>query len=396
MGHDAAPSSTGTAPSSLLDPQGVDIGILGFDHVEFWVGNALQAAAYYISRFGFQPYAYRSLETGSRAVMTQVIKNGNVVFALSSPLEPNNKEFSDHLSRHGDGVRDVAFLVKDCVRAYDFAVKNGAKTYRPPTVMEDSHGTVIIATIEACYSGTLHSFVERAKYREGYFLPHYAPIVHHDDPLLSFAAMPEFVEIDHCVSNQADGMMEPVVRWYQQVLGFQRFWSVDDKQVLTKYSSLRSVVVTDPSNKVKMPINEPATGLRKSQIEEFVQYYGGAGIQHIALRTNSVLDTVTRLRKRGVNFITVPGTYYEDLKKRLTMQNSIQVAEDLTTVQKLGLLMDFDEQGYLLQIFTRPLQVRPTFFIEVLQRRSHDGFGVNNFKSLFEAIERDQALRGNL
>lgn len=366
---------------------------LAFDHLHFWVGNAFQAAAYYCTRFGFSPLAFKGLETGSRQITTQVIKQNNIIFAFSSPLEPGNDQFANHLSKHGDGVRDVAFAVRDCAAVFKSAVDAGAAPVSAPKTITDADGTCVTATIAGAYPDLTHTFVERSAYT-GVFLPGYqrAPDA---DPQMTLSGPTGLNFIDHCVSNQPDSMMEPVVDWYCTVLGFHRFWSVDDKQLHTKYSSLRSVVVADFHERVKMPINEPAAGLRKSQIQEFVEYYGGPGIQHIALNTGDIVEAVGRLRRRGVAFIKVPDTYYDDLRKRLR-GSATNVREDMDRLQQLGILVDFDEGGYLLQIFTKPVQDRPTLFLEVIQRRKHEGFGVGNFKSLFEAIEREQALRGNL
>jgi len=262
-------------------------------------------------------------------------------------------------------------------------------------------GAVRLAAIAAPYSGTVHSLVQKKGF-EGPFLPGFAacePGVTPTavDPMAGLVEVPNLTFLDHCVSNQPDAGMEPVVRWYEEVLGFHRFWSIDDTQLHTEYSSLRSIVVCDPSSRVKMPINEPAAGRRKSQIQEYVDYFGGlGGIQHIALHTPDIIKAVAALRARGVSFIRVPKTYYTDLRERLGACPSVKVVEDLDELERLNVLVDFDEGGYLLQIFTRPLQDRPTFFIEVIQRRRHNGFGAGNFKSLFEAIERDQEARGNL
>lgn len=366
---------------------------LGFDHLHFYVGNAYQAAAYYIARFGFEPYAYRGLETGSRDITTQVVRQNDIVFAFSSALEPGNRKLGDHLVRHGDGVKDVALRVDDCVAVFERATRAGARAVSPPERIESKDGCCVLATIEAGYADTWHTFVERHNFT-GTFLPGYSSVTE-PDPQLSLVPSAGLQFIDHCVANQADGQMEPAVNWYVKTLGFHRFWSVDDRQMHTRYSALRSIVVTDYFERVKMPINEPAKGLRKSQIQEFVEYYGGPGIQHIALNTNDIINAITRLRARGVSFIKVPGTYYEDLRRRLN-KSAVNVEESLQALQDRGILVDFDEEGYLLQIFTKPVQDRPTVFMEVIQRHSHQGFGAGNFKSLFEAIEREQALRGNL
>ncbi|CDF36200.1 4-hydroxyphenylpyruvate dioxygenase, 4HPPD [Chondrus crispus] len=367
--------------------------ILAFDHVHFWVGNAFQAAAYYISRFGFEPFVYRGLETGSRSVMTQVVKQNAIIFAFSSAIEPGSHEIANHVLKHGDGVKDVAFRVDDCAAVYERAIAAGAVSVSKPQTHVTEQGTCVLATVEAPYEGTCHTFVERKDYN-GNFLPGYAKI-EEPDPQLDLVEPVNLRFIDHCVANQPEGEMDRVAQWYVEKFAFHRFWSVDDKQLHTKYSSLRSVVVADYFERVKMPINEPANGLRKSQIQEFVDYYGGPGIQHIALNTSDIVTSVSRLRQRGVAFIQVPDTYYTDLKNRLS-DSSTNVTEGLNKLKAMGILVDFDESGYLLQIFTKPTQDRPTFFLEIIQRRSHEGFGAGNFKSLFEAIEREQALRGNL
>lgn len=366
---------------------------LAFDHVHFWVGNAHQAADYYICRFGFEPLAFRGLENGSRDVMTRVISRGAVRFAFSSPLEPGNHIMGHHIMRHGDSVKDVAFTVTNCRAVYEAAVTAGATTVKPPETLSDARGQCVTATIHAPYPDTWHTFVERTNYA-GVFLPGYDESAG-SDPQVEILPKTPLAFVDHCVCNQPDGQMESVVDWYLRTLGFRRFWSVDDKELHTKYSSLRSVVVSDPNERVKMPINEPAPGLRKSQIQEFVDYNGGPGIQHIALNSPDIISAVSLLRARGVRFVQVPASYYEDLRTRLG-KSAVSVKEDLDEIQRLGILVDFDDVGYLLQIFTKPVQDRPTLFIEIIQRYAHGGFGVGNFKSLFEAIEREQALRGNL
>lgn len=366
---------------------------IGFDHMHFWVGNALQAAAYFVCRFGFQPYAYRGLETGSRTVMTQVVRQNDVVFAFSSALEPRDDDISRHIARHGDSVRDIALRVTDCSAVFHRAISAGASSISSPVVYDGPDGRCVTATISSPHDDTLHTFVERSDFR-GVFLPGFE-LVEDDDPQLDLVPPVNLQYIDHCVANHPDRGMEPVVQWYIDTLSFHRFWSVDDVQLHTEYSSLRSVVVADYDENVKIPINEPAAGLRKSQIQEYVDYYGGSGVQHIALRTNDIIDSVTRLRQRGVSFIRVPDNYYHDLRQRLAVSN-FRIQEDIDLLRKLAILVDFDEKGYLLQIFTKPVVDRPTVFIEIIQRRDHTGFGAGNFKSLFEAIEREQALRGNL
>ena len=297
-----------------------------------------------------------------------------------------------HHAKHGDGVRDVAIRVKDCRTLYDKLMSRGATSVRPPAEIKDSHGSAVVASIQT-YGDTVHTLVELRNY-DGPFLPGYEAVTA-EDPLAKITASPKLEFVDHVVGNQPDGAMEEVCQWYEDVMGFKRFWSVDDKQVTTKYSSLRSVVMTDADETVKMPINEPADGLRKSQIQEFVDYYDGPGVQHIALRTFDIVHTVRMLRARGIQFLTVPKGYYDDLRVRLAA-SPLEVKEDLDTIEDLNILVDFDDQGYLLQIFMRPIQDRPTVFIECIQRQTHEGFGVGNFKALFEAIEREQEQRGNL
>ena len=309
-----------------------------------------------------------------------------------SPLNPGNTEFNKELERHGDGVKDVAFLVDDAKGIHDKAVSRGAKSVKAPETLKDENGSVIVASV-ATYGDTIHTFVQRIDYT-GPFLPGFR--AHHLKEKFN-AVMPQIdlLEVDHCVGNQPDQQMEGVAQWYEKMLDFHRFWSVDDSIIHTEYSSLRSIVVCDFDEKVKMPINEPANGKRKSQIQEYVDYYGGAGVQHIALSTNDIIKAVTALQDRGVEFLTIPDAYYERLRKGLE-HAGIQVQEDITTLQKLKILVDYDDKGYLLQIFTKPVEDRPTLFFEIIQRHNHQGFGAGNFKSLFESIEIEQARRGNL
>ena len=300
-----------------------------------------------------------------------------------SPLNPGNTEFNKELERHGDGVKDVAFLVDDAKSIHDKAVSRGAKSVKAPETLKDENGSVIVASV-ATYGDTIHTFVQRIDYT-GPFLPGFR--AHHLKEKFN-AVMPQIdlLEVDHCVGNQPDQQMEGVAQWYEKMLDFHRFWSVDDSIIHTEYSSLRSIVVCDFDEKVKMPINEPANGKRKSQIQEYVDYYGGAGVQHIALSTNDIIKAVTALQDRGVEFLTIPDAYYERLRKGLE-HAGIQVQEDITTLQKLKILVDYDDKGYLLQIFTKPVEDRPTLFFEIIQRHNHQGFGAGNFKSLFESIE---------
>ncbi|XP_040433374.1 4-hydroxyphenylpyruvate dioxygenase isoform X1 [Cygnus olor] len=403
-----------------------------FHSITFWVGNAKQAASYYCNKLGFEELAYRGLETGSREVVSHVIKQDKIVFVLSSALNPGNEEMGEHLVKHGDGVKDVAFEVEDCDFIVKKAKERGAVVVKEPWVEEDKFGKVKFAVIQT-YGDTTHTLIEKLNYK-GLFLPGYhAPLF--KDPLLPRLPSAKLSFVDHVVGNQPDLQMVPVADWYQKNLLFHRFWSVDDKQLHTEFSALRSIVVTNYEETIKMPINEPAFGKKKSQIQEYIDYYGGAGVQHIALNTSDIISAITNLKQRGMQFMDVPSSYYQLLRERLKAAK-IKVKENIdklevgraaagpvphgvwqgrgprggTSVllgesrsslpiaflQELKILVDFDEKGYLLQIFTKPVQDRPTVFLEVIQRHNHQGFGAGNFKSLFEAIEIDQDARGNL
>ncbi|XP_011502895.1 PREDICTED: 4-hydroxyphenylpyruvate dioxygenase [Ceratosolen solmsi marchali] len=364
---------------------------LNFDHVKFWVGNAKQAASFYCARMGFEPLGYNGLETGSRCKAAHAIKLNKIIFVFESAYEPDNEEMANHLSRHGDGVRDIAFNVKDIDTIFKIAKCRGAKIIRELWEEKDKYGVVRFATLQT-YGDTLHTFIDRTKYN-GIFLPGFRKI--EGDVIAKLLPPINLNFIDHIVGNQPDQQMEPIAKWYEDLLQFHRFWSVDDSQLHTEFSALRSIVMTNWEETVKMPINEPAFGKKKSQIQEYVEYYGGAGVQHIALNTDDIITAISNLRLRGVEFLSVPDSYYKILRKRLQLSN-INVIEDLDILQKLQILIDYDENGYLLQIFTKNMQDRPTFFIEVIQRCNHNGFGAGNFQALFEAIEIEQAKRGNL
>ncbi|EKD16255.1 uncharacterized protein L3040_009510 [Drepanopeziza brunnea f. sp. 'multigermtubi'] len=385
----------------------------GYDHITWYVGNAKQAASYYTTRLGFYTVAYKGLETGSRYIASHVVANGNIRFVLTSPIksytcldedEPISseertllKEIYAHLEKHGDAVKDVAFEVDNVEAVYNQAVSQGAVSVRQPQTVGDEDGSVTAAVIRT-YGDTTHTLISRDSYH-GVFLPGYKaiPASKVEDPLQKLLPRVSLEAIDHCVGNQDWGQMEAACAYYERCLSFHRFWSVDDSQISTEFSALSSIVMASPNNVVKMPINEPAPGKRKSQIEEYVDFYGGAGVQHIALRTTNIIAAVSNLRARGVEFISVPETYYETMRLRLKgSQRSWKLKEDFDAIQKLNILIDFDEGGYLLQLFTKPLMDRPTVFIEIIQREEFDGFGAGNFKSLFEAIEREQAERGNL
>jgi len=371
---------TATAPGQA--PATDDfLSIRAIDHLEFWVGNAKQAAFYYQHAFGLTATGYAGLETGVRDRASYVLQQGRVRFVFTSPLGPEGF-MAEQIRLHGDGVHDIALEVEDVDRAYRETTKRGAKGVQEPTTVKDEWGEIRRASV-GTYGDTVHSFIDRSKYR-GSFLPGYKATGGKpaDGPLLY---------VDHVVGNVALGDMNKFVAFYRDVMGFAQFQHFDDKDISTEYSALMSKVMADGSGKVKFPINEPAPGKRKSQIDEYLEYYRGPGVQHIALATNDICNTVSRLRESGIQFIKVPPSYYEMLEGRVG-----KIEEDKSQLAKLGILVDRDEEGYLLQIFSKPAQDRPTVFYEVIERKGSRGFGKGNFKALFEAIEREQALRGNL
>nr|CAD7441782.1 unnamed protein product [Timema bartmani] len=354
---------------------------VNFDHVTFWVGNAKQAASYYCTRLGFKPLAYKGLETGSREIASHVVHQNKIVFIFVSAYLPGNRELGDHLVQHGDGVKDVSFAVEDLDSILQKAKERGAKVLRDIWEESDEDGTVRFAQVQT-YGDTTHTFVDRSQYK-GSFLPGYhKPLL--EDPLTAILPPCKLDFVDHVVGNQPDLGMESAAQWYERNLMFHRFWSVDDTQLHTQFSALRSIVMTNWEETIKIPINEPAPGKKKSQIEEYVEYYGGAGVQHIALNTQDIIGAIRNLRARGTEFLSIPDTYYDTLRERLKADSELKI------------LIDYDENGYLLQIFTKNMQDRPTLFLEVIQRHNHNGFGAGNFKALFEAIEIDQNQRGNL
>jgi 4-hydroxyphenylpyruvate dioxygenase len=358
-----------------------DLHIRRIHHVEMWVGNGTQASHFYRDAFGFSQIARQGLETGVRDRQSRVLGEGNVRLVLSAPLEDRGP-IAEFVRRHGDGVRDVAFEVGDAAAAFETAVARGAQPAAEPHELRDDHGSVRIAAIRT-FGDNVHSFVEIGDYR-GPFLPGYEAhaIAGESAGLLA---------VDHVVGNVAEGQMNPWARWYSDVLGFAPILSFDDRDISTEYTALRSVVVADESRAVKHPINEPAQGSRPSQIQEYLDYHGGPGVQHLALLTADIVRTTTALRGNGVEFLAVPDAYYEQLESRVG-----PLDESIDALRALGILVDRDDRGYLLQLFTRPLQDRPTFFIEIIQRKGAQGFGKGNFRALFEAIEREQAARGNL
>uniref|UniRef100_A0A914MKH6 4-hydroxyphenylpyruvate dioxygenase n=1 Tax=Meloidogyne incognita TaxID=6306 RepID=A0A914MKH6_MELIC len=373
--------------------EGKDSRFVCFDHIRFWVGNAKQAAHWYRINFGFKTFAYRGLETGSRRTVAHAIKQGKIIFVFESPLLPNNEEIGKHLNKHGDGVKDVAFEVDNLDWIVEQAKINGGKIVEDVTEDTDENGSVRVASIQT-YGDTIHTLIDRSKYR-GVFLPGFKPANEETENEFNFPE-PELNFIDHCVGNQPDLTMESVAQWYERVLAFHRFWSVDDSVIHTEYSALRSIVMANKEETIKMPINEPAKSRKAvSQIQEFVDYYGGAGVQHIALNTSNIIKAIESLKFRGLQFLSIPDSYYLNLRERLEAAK-MKIEEDINILQKLKILVDFDENGYLLQIFSKPCQDRPTLFIEIIQRHNHQGFGAGNFKALFESIETEQNERGNL
>jgi 4-hydroxyphenylpyruvate dioxygenase len=369
----------------------------GFDHLELYVSNAKQAADYYCGRLGFERIGYKGLETGCRDRVSHVLKSNKIHVVLTSTLVPEEDDaIAQHVARHGDAVRVVAFAVDNVKGVFDMAVSRGAKVISDLQVLTDPSckGSATVATV-ATYGNVVHTFVERSADFDGTFLPGFRAVDGAADPLLTFRERASLNFIDHVVGNQPDLGMVPAADWYEKVLQFHRFWSVDDSVMHSEYSALRSIVMADFDEKIKMPLNEPAPGKRKSQIQEYVEFHGGAGVQHVALNTDDIVATVRTLRSRGVEFLDVPATYYTDLRARLA-KSPTKVQEDMDVLESLKILVDFDDKGYLLQLFTKPVEDRPTLFYEIIQRRNHQGFGVNNFKSLFESIEREQELRGNL
>ncbi len=355
----------------------------GIDHLELFVGNAAQAAYFYTHAYGFTETAYRGLETGTRDRVSHVLQQGRIRLVLTGTLTGED-EIADHHKRHGDGVRSIALSVPDASAAYEYATAHGARGIRTPYELSDEHGTVRLASV-ATYGETQHLFVERADYR-GAFLPGFAArdvAPTGPDGLL--------VGIDHVVGNVELGHMEEWVHYYERVFGMTELIHFSDEAISTEYSALMSKVVTDGSGRIKFPINEPAQGKRKSQIEEYLDFYRAAGVQHIAVSTTDIVKTVTELSARGVEFLPIPASYYADVPGRIG-----EIEEDIADLRRLGILVDRDDEGYLLQIFTRSVGDRPTVFFELIERHGARGFGEGNFKALFEALEREQDRRGNL
>ena len=355
----------------------------GTDHIEFFVGNARQAAYFYRAAFGMALVAYAGPETGRRDRASYVLQQGKVRFVLTTALR-SDSEIASHVHRHGDGVRAIALWVDDARSAWQETTSRGARSVQEPTVSEDADGRVVTASI-AAYGDTLHTFVERKDYR-GVFFPGYQAM-----PEDRIARPVGLLHVDHIVGNVGWGAMNEWVNFYAKVMGFSLYQHFDDKDISTEYSALMSKVMANGNGYVKFPINEPAEGRRKSQIEEYLDFYGGPGVQHMALATNDILSTVTAMQRQGVSFLSVPHSYYAELQSRVG-----KIDEPVNELERLGILVDRDDEGYMLQIFTRPVEDRPTVFYEIIQRKGSRSFGKGNFKALFEAIEREQAARGNL
>ena len=356
----------------------------GTDYVEFYVGNAKQAAHYYMSAFGFQALAYAGPETGVKDRASYAVRQHKLTFVLTTPLRTDNP-IADHIYKHGDGVKALSLRVPDATSAWEETTKRGARSYMEPVRMKDNDGELVMSGIHT-YGDTVHLFIERKNYN-GVFMPGYRAWNNpHFQP-----ADTGLLYVDHCVGNVGWNQMNPWVKFYEDVMGFKNILSFDDEDISTEYSALMSKVMSSGNGFVKFPINEPAEGKKKSQVEEYLDYYNGEGCQHVALATNDIVKTVTELQSRGVEFLKVPTTYYDDLLDRVG-----HIDEDLAPLRELGILVDRDNEGYLLQLFSKPVEDRPTLFFEIIQRKGAKSFGKGNFKALFEAIEREQEARGNL
>ncbi len=370
--------------SALSSPKTHPLAKIDWDYVEFYVGNAKQAAHYYCSAFGFEQIAYAGPETGLRDRASYLLVQNALHFVLTTSLRPDD-EIARHVALHGDGVKDIAILVDDCRAAFDAAVAGGAKAVTQPVELSDADGRIVKATI-ATYGDTVHSFIERKDYR-GVFMPKF--VAQHKAPAL--VEKPNLQAIDHCVGNVGWGEMDSWGDFYARVFGFSQLVSFDDKDISTEYTALRSKVMTDAEHRVKFPINEPAQGKKKSQIEEYLDFYHGAGVQHIAIRTDDIIATIRALKANGVEFLDTPDAYYDDLEARVG-----RIDEATQILRDLRILVDRDDLGYMLQIFTKPLQDRPTLFFEIIQRKGSLSFGKGNFKALFVSIEKEQERRGTL
>jgi 4-hydroxyphenylpyruvate dioxygenase len=359
--------------------------IEGWDHVEFYVGNAKQSSFFYQYGMGFKLTTYSGLETGNKEKASYVLEQGKIRIVLSTPLQPDTF-IAEHIKKHGDGVRDIALQVNDAAKAYEETTKRGAKGVMEPTELKDEHGVLVKSAIQT-YGDTIHSFVERKNYK-GVFMPGF---VDASSRAIKGIKDTGLRSIDHIVGNVELGKMNHWMKFYEDKMGFKQLISFDDKDISTEYTALMSKVMQNGSGKIKFPINEPAKGKKKSQIEEYLDFYHGPGAQHIAMNTTDIISTVTDLINRGVEFLRVPSTYYDELEGRVG-----KIEENIEDLKKLGVLVDRDDDGYLLQLFSKPVEDRPTLFFEIIQRKGAKSFGKGNFKALFEAIEREQELRGTL
>lgn len=372
-----------TKPSKTISKTEDFLPLQGTDYVEFYVGNAKQAAHFYKNAFGFQNLAYAGPETGVKDHASYALRQNKLTFVFTTPLKSGNP-IADHIYKHGDGVKVLALRVNDATDAWHQTTLRGAASYMEPQVLKDENGEVVLSGIHT-YGDTVHVFVERKNYH-GVFMPGYKEWKTEYNP-----SPTGLLYVDHCVGNVGWNQMNRWVKFYEEVMGFRNILSFDDKDISTEYSALMSKVMSNGNGYVKFPINEPAEGKKKSQVEEYLEFYDGEGCQHIAMATNNIIETVSELKRRGVEFLKVPTTYYDELQERVG-----QIDEDVASLKELGILVDRDDEGYLLQIFTKPVEDRPTLFFEIIQRKGAQSFGKGNFKALFEAIEREQALRGNL
>jgi len=376
-------STSTMSPKNITDTATDFLPLQGTDYVELYVGNAKQAAHFYKTAFGFQSLAYAGPETGMMDKVSYVIRQNKLTFVLTTALKMNNT-IADHVYKHGDGVKVLALKVEDASDAWKQTTQRGAKSYMEPVVLKDADGEVVLSGIHT-YGETVHLFVERKDYN-GVFMPGFVAWKSNYNPEST-----GLLYVDHCVGNVGWNQMNPWVKFYEDVMGFRNILTFDDKDISTEYSALMSKVMSSGNGYVKFPINEPAEGKKKSQVEEYLDFYNGEGVQHVAIATNDIVKTVTELQNRGIEFLTIPSSYYADVLDRVG-----KIDEDIEPLAKLGILIDRDEEGYLLQIFSKPLQDRPTLFFEIIQRKGAQSFGKGNFKALFEALEREQDARGNL
>ena len=375
--------TTVAAPAKVSPTEADFLPLEGTDYVEFYVGNAKQAAHFYKTAFGFQSLAYSGPETGVKEKASYVLRQNKLTFVLTTPLQSEGP-IADHVRKHGDGVKFLALRVPDATSAWNETTKRGGKSYLEPQTLKDKHGQVVLSGIHT-YGETVHLFIERNDYT-GAFMPGYEKWESNYNP-----SDTGLLYVDHCVGNVGWNQMNPWVKFYEDVMGFRNILTFDDKDISTEYSALMSKVMSNGNGFVKFPINEPAEGKKKSQVEEYLDFYNGEGVQHVAIATGDIVKTVTEIQKRGVEFLNIPSTYYDELPDRVG-----HIDEDLEPLKRLGILVDRDNEGYLLQIFTKPVEDRPTLFFEIIQRKGAKSFGKGNFKALFEALEKEQERRGNL